>query len=79
MMEMIDMALKYVVLPIGGWVWVSLGKVNTVLNSQAIDLAVLRAQQAAAEAAHERALAETSKTVQAIFAKLDSIEAALRR
>lgn len=71
----LDMALKYVVLPVGAFVWM----LHTKLQLHATDLAVLKAQAEAQKDAHDRELKDMKKTVDAIFAKLDSIEAALRK
>lgn len=71
----LDMALKYVVLPVGGFVWM----LHMKLQSHTTDLAVLKAQAEAARDAHDREMKDMKKTVDAIFAKLDSIEAALRK
>lgn len=71
----LDMALKYVVLPVGAFVWM----MHTKVQGHATDLAVLKAQAEAQKDAHDRELKDMKKTVDAIFAKLDSIEAALRK
>jgi hypothetical protein len=71
----IDMALKYVVLPVAGFAWMMHNKLTT----HATDLAVLKAQAEAQKTAHDRELKDMKRTVEAIFAKLDSIEAALRK
>ena len=71
----IDMALKYVVLPVGGFVWM----LHTKVQGQATELAVMRAQIDAGKEAHDREFKEMRRTIDAIFAKLDSIEAALRK
>lgn len=73
--NLLDMALKYVVLPVAGFVWV----MHTKLQSHATDLAVMRAQIEASKEAHDREFKEMRRTIDAIFAKLDSIEAALRK
>jgi hypothetical protein len=71
----LDMALKYVILPVGGFVWM----MHMKLQTHTTDLAVLKAQSEAQKDAHDRELKDMKKTVDAIFAKLDSIEAALRK
>lgn len=71
----VDMALKYFVLPVAGFVWM----MHQKLNNHATDLAVLKAQAEAQKDAHDRELKDMKRTVEAIFAKLDSIEAALRK
>lgn len=74
-MDLLDMALKYVVLPVGGFVWM----LHTRVQNHATDLAVMRAQIDASKEAHDREFKEMRRTIDAIFAKLDSIEAALRK
>lgn len=71
----LDMALKYVVLPVGAFVWM----LHNRQQSHATDLAVMRAQIDAGKESHDRELKDMKKTVDAIFVKLDSIEAALRK
>lgn len=71
----IDMALKYVVLPVGAFVWMLHNKQQV----HSTELAVLKAQAEGQKDAHDRELKDMKKTVDAIFAKLDSIEAALRK
>ena len=71
----IDMALKYIVLPVGAFVWL----LHTKLQSHSTDLAVMKAQVEASKEAHDREFKEMRRTIDAIFAKLDSIEAALRK
>lgn len=74
-MELLDMALKYVVLPVGAFVWM----LHMKLQGQSTDLAVMKAQIEASKEAHDREFKEMRRTIDAIFAKLDSIEAALRK
>lgn len=71
----LDMALKYVVLPVGGFVWM----LHMKLQNHSTDLAVMKAQIDASKEAHDREFKEMRRTIDAIFAKLDSIEAALRK
>jgi hypothetical protein len=71
----LDMVLKYVVLPIGGFVWL----LHTKQQSHATQIAVMQAQIEASKEAHDREFKEMRRTIDAIFAKLDSIEAALRK
>lgn len=73
--ELIDLALKYVILPVGGFVWMMHNK----LQAQSTEIAVMKTEMAAAKEARNVAEAKMEKTVDAIFAKLDSIEQALRK
>ena len=74
-MDLLDMALKYVVLPVGAFVWM----LHMKLQGHSTDLAVMKAQIDASKEAHDREFKEMRRTIDAIFAKLDSIEAALRK
>lgn len=74
-MDIIDLALKYVVVPVGAFLWA----VHTKVQGHATDLAVMRAQIEASKEAHDREFREMRRTIDAIFTKLDSIEAALRK
>lgn len=71
----LDMALKYVVVPVGAFVWM----LHNRQQAHATELAVMRAQIDASKEAHDREFKEMRRTIDAIFAKLDSIEAALRK
>lgn len=75
MNELIDMAMRYIVVPVGAFVWV----LHNRVQSHATDLAVMKAQIEAGKEAHDREFKEMRRTIDAIFAKLDSIEAALRK
>lgn len=74
-MDMIDLILKYVVVPVAGFIWVLHNKVT----SHHTDIAVLKAETAARKEAHDREMKEMRETVKAIFEKLNSIEEALRK
>ena len=71
----LDMALKYVVIPVGAFVY----GLHTRVQGHATDIAVLKAEIAAHERARAAAEAKIDKSIDAIMAKLDSIEAALRK
>lgn len=71
----IDMILKYIVVPVGGFVWM----LHTKSQTHATEIAVLKAQAAAQQLAHDREFKEMRQTINAIFSKLDSIEQALRK
>lgn len=74
-MDLIDLILRYAVLPVGGFVWA----LHTKVQLHATEIAVMRSQLDASKDAHDRELRDMKKTIDAIFAKLDSIEAALRK
>lgn len=71
----IDLILKYVVVPVGGFVWM----LHTKSQTHSTEIAVLKAQAAAQQLAHDREFKEMRQTINAIFSKLDSIEQALRK
>ena len=71
----LDMALKYVVVPVGAFVWM----LHNRQQSHATELAVMSAKIEAGKEAHDREFKEMRRTIDAIFVKLDSIEAALRK
>jgi F0F1-type ATP synthase membrane subunit b/b' len=71
----LDMALKYVVLPLGAFVW----GMHTKISRHGTDIEVLKAKAEAQKDAHDREFKEMRRTIDAIFSKLDSIEAALRK
>jgi hypothetical protein len=75
----IGYALEYVIVPVMGWVWLFARSTNGSLQRHEVELAVLRAQLSAEQLANERARSDMAITVSAIMAKLDSIEAALRK
>lgn len=74
-MDLIDLILKYVVVPVAAFVW----GVHMRVTKQSTDIAVLTVKLAA----HEAARAESERRVEVnmgrIMEKLDSIEAALRK
>ena len=71
----LDMALKYVVLPLGAFVY----GLHMRVNGHATEIAVMRAEMQAAERARQTSEAKIEKALDGITAKLDSIEAALRK
>lgn len=74
-MDLFDLILKYVIVPVGIFVWA----IHTKVQAHATEIAVMRSQIEAARDAHDRELRDMKKTIDAIFAKLDSIEQALRK
>lgn len=75
MEQWFDMALKYIVIPVGAFVY----GMHRTLQGQATEIAVMKTEMAAAKEARAVSEAKMEKTVDAIFAKLDSIEQALRK
>jgi Tfp pilus assembly protein PilN len=67
--------MQYIVLPVAGFVWLIYMKQQQ--HSTAI--AVLQAESITAKEQHNREIKEIKDTTRAIFAKLDSIEEALRK
>lgn len=75
MPEFFDVIMKYVVVPILGWNWM----LHKQQNQHRTDLKVLETQLTAALAAQSASEARLEKRLDAMMAKLDSIEAALRK
>jgi Tfp pilus assembly protein PilN len=73
--EILGAVLQFVVAPVAAFVWLIYVKQQT--HSTAI--AVLQAESLTAKQAHDREIKEIKDTTRAIFAKLDSIEEALRK
>ena len=74
-MDALDLILKYVVLPVGGFVWM----LFTRLQAHHTDIEVLKAQAAATKEAHDREFKEMRENFKRVFEKLDGIEEALRK
>jgi hypothetical protein len=74
-MDLFDIILRYAVVPVSGFVWT----LHLKVQAHATEIAVMRSQIDAGKDAHDRELRDMKKTIDAIFAKLDSIEAALRK
>lgn len=74
-MDALDMLLKYVVLPVGGFVWM----LHQKLQSHHTDIEVLKAQASATKEAHDREFKEMRDNFKRVFEKLDGIEEALRK
>lgn len=74
-MDLIDLVLKYFILPVAAFVW----GLHMRVQKQTTDIAVLTTKLAA----HEAARAESERRIEInmgrIMEKLDSIEAALRK
>jgi tRNA A-37 threonylcarbamoyl transferase component Bud32 len=74
-MEFLDLALKYIVVPALGFIWILHNKVQ----DQGTDLAVLKATTAANKEAHDKEFKAIQDSFKAMMSKLDSIEEALRK
>lgn len=74
-MEALDMVLKYIVLPVVGFVWM----LYTKVQSHHTDIEVLKAQVNATKEAHDREFKEVRESFKRVFEKLDGIEEALRK
>lgn len=74
-LDIVDVVLKWVVAPVGAFVWIIYQK----QQKHETAIAVLEAATQAATLAHDREIKEIRETSRAIMAKLDSIEAALRK
>lgn len=74
-MNVLDLILQYAVLPVSGFVW----SLHMRVQNLTTENAVMKTEMAAAKEARNLAEAKMEKTVDAIFAKLDSIEQALRK
>ena len=74
-MDALDMILKYIVLPVGVFVWM----LFTRQQSHHTDIEVLKAQAAATKEAHDREFKEVRENFKRVFEKLDGIEEALRK
>ena len=74
-MEALDMVLKYIILPVGGFVWM----MHQKMQAHHTDIEVLKAQASATKEAHEREFKEMRDNFRRVFEKLDGIEEALRK
>ena len=74
-MDLIEAAMKWIVAPIAGFVWL----LHTRTNTHATEIAVLKATTVANKEAHDREFREMRENFKAVIAKLDSIEQALRK
>lgn len=74
-MEFVDFILKWIVVPLAGFGL----HLNTRQQSQHTAIEVMKTQIKADKESHERENNELRDNLRAIFAKLDSIETALRK
>lgn len=71
----VDVVLKYLVLPVGAFVW----GLHMRLNKQVTEVAVLTEKLNGHERARREAEEKIDGTLNRVMAKLDSIEQALRK
>lgn len=74
-MDTVDLFLKYVVVPVGAFVWM----LHTKTNSHHTEIEVLKTQVEATKQAHDREFKEVRDNFKRVFEKLDGIEEALRK
>ena len=74
-MDLIEAAMKWIVAPIAGFVWL----LHTRTNVHATEIAVLKATTTVTKEAHDREFKEMRENFKAVITKLDSIEQALRK
>jgi hypothetical protein len=73
--RVLNSIMQWIVAPVAAFVWL----IYRQQQQHSTEIAVLKAQTASAQAAHEREINEIRETSRAIMAKLDSIEQALRK
>lgn len=74
-MEMIEVVMKWVVAPVTGFVIFMFNR----QQRHETEIAVIRATMSEQKTAHDREFKEMRENFKAVFAKLDSIEQALRK
>lgn len=74
-MELLEAAMKWLVAPLAGFLWL----LHNRVNKQSTDIAVIQATTAANKEAHDREFKEMRENFKAVIAKLDDIERALRK
>lgn len=74
-MEIVDAVMKWVIAPIGAFVYMLWSK----QQSHSTDIAVIKAVQAANKEAHDREFKEMRASFTAVMDKLESIELHLRK
>jgi uncharacterized membrane protein YraQ (UPF0718 family) len=74
-MEMIDAVMKWIVAPVTGFVIFMFNR----QQRHETEIAVIRATMSEQKTAHDREFKEMRENFKAVFAKLDSIEQALRK
>lgn len=73
--EVLRSLVQWVVIPVGGFVWL----MYRTQQDHATKLAVLQAVYETNKEAHDREFKEMRENFKAVFAKLESIEQALRK
>lgn len=73
--EVLRSLMQWVVIPVGGFVWL----LHKTQQDHATKLAVLAAVHDANKEAHDREFKEMRDNFKAVFMKLDNIEQALRK
>lgn len=73
--EILGAIMQWIIAPVAAFVWLMYLK----QQNHATAIAVLQAESVTARQAHDREIKEIKDTTRAIFAKLDSIEEALRK
>lgn len=73
--DFLKMLMQWVVVPIAGFVWL----MHKTQQDHATKLAVIEAVHEANKEAHDREFKEVRESFKAVFAKLDTIEQALRK
>jgi hypothetical protein len=74
-MDMVDAIMKWIIAPVTAFVWL----MYRVQQEHSTELAVLKATTTTNKEAHDREFKEMRDNFKAVFAKLDSIEQALRK
>lgn len=74
MVEMLDAIMKWIVAPVGAFVYLIWSR----QQDHHLDIAVLKSQVETNKISHDREMKEFRDTVRAIFGKLDKIEEFLR-
>ena len=74
-METLDLLLKYIVVPVGAFVWM----IYTKTNKHHTEIDVLKAQVEATRIAHDREFKEVRDNFKRVLRSSDGIEEALRK
>jgi len=74
-MDILDAIMKWIVAPVAAFVWL----VYQRQQDHSTEIAVLKAQAISNKEAHDREFKQLQDSFKAVFAKLDTIEEALRK
>lgn len=74
-MELINTVMQWIVAPVTAFVWL----MHRTQTQHTTEIAVLKATIEQQKLAHDREFKEMRENFKAVFAKLDSIEQALRK